>query len=301
MPKLSLSQRAYVNDGSLNRKKIYTFYMNKYFNLFMNAYKWNGLDYQQRDYVMRKMWSNGTIAAFNIKNIDELGFAPYSPFTWNMYDYPEEVTLINERGVPFIPIATQKVDIDVAIGWCQRNKKSLRDVVDLYANKLADVELTIRLNLMAHRTPWLIAVSPEDKQRVQALFNKIAKGDGELWVEAEDSDHFKVLVSGAPYILDKLYAYKSALENEVKEYFGFTNLGNQEKKEHLITSEVSANNEVTESSGDCIYDVLVEFSDRINEVLKKDTSVELNKPEQYYEADEAYDNKEEEAEVENND
>lgn len=296
--KPNVSLRTLINDGSVSRKQIYTYYINKYFNLFMNAYTWNGLDYQQRDYVMRKMWSDGTIAAFKIKNIDELAFAPYAPFRWNLYSYPEEVTLINERGVPFIPVESQIVDKDVALGWCQRNKKSIFSVVDFFANKLADVEITIRLNLAAHKTPWIIAVSPEDKERVRQLFNKINKGDGELWLEADDSDHFKTLVSGAPYIIDKLYAYKSALENELKEYFGFVNLGNQEKKEHLITDEVAANNQITEASGDCVYDVLVEFAERITDVLGfSGISVELNKPEQYYDPDDRYDNKQEEAEV----
>ena len=292
--------RSLIDSGSINRKNIYTFYMNKYYNLFMNAYKWNGLDYQQRDYIMRKFWSDGTIAAFKIANIEELAFAPYAAFTWNLYGYAEEVTLVNERGVPFIPDTPQIVDKDVALGWCQRNKKSVASVVDLFANKLADVEMTIRTNIKVHKTPWLIGVSPEDKERVKNLFNKLSKDDSELYVELEDTNNFKALVSGAPYITDKLYGYKCALENELKEYLGITNLGNQEKKEHLITTEVNANNEITESSGDCFYDMLVEFTERVRDVLGFDISVELNKPDQYYDPDSMYDNKQEEAEVEKN-
>lgn len=297
--KLNLSLRSYINEGgATNRKAIYNFYFNKYFNLYMNAYKWNGIDYQQSNYIMRKFWADGRVAAFNVKFADAIGFAPFAEYKWNMYDYPEEVNLINERGVPFIPNDIQIVDKDVVLGWTQRNKKPVALVVDLYARKLADIDMTIRTNLKAHKTPWLIGVAPEDRQKVTALFNKIEKDDSELFVDLEDVNNFKSLVSGAPYIIDKLYAYKCALENELKEYLGITNLGNQEKKEHLITSEVNANSEVTEASGDCFYDVLVEFTQRIKEVLGFSISVELNKPEQYYESEETSpDNEEEENNV----
>ena len=49
---------------------------NKYYNLFRRQIKVNGLDYRQEDYLMRKLYKKGTIAAFKIKGIDdEIGFA----------------------------------------------------------------------------------------------------------------------------------------------------------------------------------------------------------------------------------
>lgn len=298
MSKNGTNLRDLRDSSGVNRKQIFNYYFNKYYNLFMNAYKWEGIDYQQTDYLMRKLWCDGTIAAFKIKGIDEIGFAPYAEFTWNMYDFAEEVTLINPRGVPFIPKTTQIIDEDVVIGWAQRNKKSVQEIVALYCNKIADVEMTIRTNLKTHKTPWLIGVSPEDKEKMKKLFNNLDKDDSQLYVDLDDVNSFKALVSGAPYIIDKLYAYKCALENELKEYLGITNLGNQEKKEHLITSEVDANSEITEASGDCFFDVITEFTERVRDVLGYQISVSLNKPEQYYESDQEINPQEEKVEEE---
>lgn len=299
MSKIGTNLRDLKESSLVNRRKIYAFYFNKYYNLFMNSYKWEGIDYQQTDYIMRKLWSDGTIAAFKIKGINEIGFTTWAPFGWNIYDYPIEVTLINPRGVAFIPKTTQKVDEDVVLGWAQRNKKSVQAIVDIFCEKITDVEMTIRTNLKAHKTPWLVGVSPEDKDKIRTLFNNLEKDDAQLYVDLDDSTGFKSLVSGAPYIIDKLYAYKCALENELKEYLGITNLGNQEKKEHLITSEVEANSEITESSGDCFFDVITEFTERVKDVLGFDIRISLNKPEQYYEEDEyiAPEEKEVEADV----
>jgi hypothetical protein len=33
-----------------------------------------------------------------------------------MYDFPEKVNFVNERGVPFIPGTTQVVNVDTALG-----------------------------------------------------------------------------------------------------------------------------------------------------------------------------------------
>lgn len=97
-------------------RRIRTMYVNKYYNLFMNMFEWTGVTTEEQTYIMKKLWAYGTIAAFRINNTDLLGYAPYAAYGWNMYDFPEEVTLVNERGVPFIPNTVQQVDKDVVLG-----------------------------------------------------------------------------------------------------------------------------------------------------------------------------------------
>ena len=49
-------------------------YYNKYYNLWMSKFKWRGLDEdlkeQEENYIMRKLWSEGSLALRNIKNTD---------------------------------------------------------------------------------------------------------------------------------------------------------------------------------------------------------------------------------------
>lgn len=291
MSKKGLHLSEMATSSVVSRKELYNFYINKYYNLYMNAYKWSGLDYQQIHFIMTRFWADGTVACFKVAGTEGsteypnglLAFTPYAPAKYNIYNYATIVTLINLRGVKFIPTRSMEVDKDVVLGWTQRNLKSVFFIVDHIVRKIVDVEMTIRTNLKAHKTPWVIAVSPEDETKMRNLFGNLDKDDSNLYADLQDIQNAKALVSGAPYIIDKLYAYKCALENELKEYLGITNLGNQEKKEHLITTEVEANNEITESSGDCFYDVLVEFVNRIKEVFGVEVGVELNKAEQYVE------------------
>jgi hypothetical protein len=48
------------------RQGLYTLYMEKYFNLFLNSYEWDGISHDQREYLMRAFWFNGSVAAFSI-------------------------------------------------------------------------------------------------------------------------------------------------------------------------------------------------------------------------------------------
>lgn len=284
--KKALQLRGELTDSIFDREKIVHFYTNKYFNLYMNSVKWKGIDYKERDFIMKKLWCLGTFACFKLKESEGSTdypngkpiFTPYASSRFNIYDFPIEVNLINTRGVSFIPTTRQKVDKDVVLFYAQRNHKPVFQLVKFYIQKIADVEMVIYMNLKAHKTPVIVGVTPESKKRMEDFMNDIEMDKYKLFMDVEDKNSITALVSGAPYIIDKLYSYKSALENELKEYLGLNNMGLNEKKEHLITSEVESNDEVVEASGECFIDVLKEGCQTTKDVLGMDISVELNLP-----------------------
>lgn len=260
------------------------FYLNKYYSLFMNRFKFKGVDYQQADFILRKMWGTGTICAFKMKETigsnehpqGLLVFVPYEPNGWNIYDYPTSVHYMNTKGVKFIPYTEQVVDKDCVIGWCQRNKKSVKELVTYYIMKIVNIELVIDLNLNAHKMPYVIGAAPEDTKVLEEVMRLLQNNEPQLFVNVQDVDKLKALVSGAPYILDKLYDLKQAIENELREYLGLDNLGGSQKKEHLITAEVESNNQVIQASGNNFIDCMKEFFERIRDVLGVDVDVEIN-------------------------
>ena len=287
-------------DGAttITRESLKAYYLLKYFNLFMNAYKFPTLNYQQKDFLLRKMWSLGRIACFRLSDKTEkhpqgeVVFCPFAVQTLNIYDYPVDVSLIKLKNVSFIPTETQKVDEDVVIGYAQRNKHSVMEMITPLIDKLVDVEMVLRTALKSQKTPWLVAYTPETEQQKQKIQNNLESDEPYLFLEMEDSNSFKAIVSGANYNCDKLYNLKQCYENEIKEYLGINNLGVNEKKEHLIGDEISVNEEIVESHGECFLDCLKEFSERVKEVLKFDMPVELNKPDsiEYNEDEEEDDN-----------
>lgn len=273
-------------DSQLVRGRLYTYYMNRFYNLFMNNYKFGeAVDYQQKEYILKQFWANGTIACFKLDGTEGstshpqglLVFCPYSPDGWNIYDFPTSVHLINTKGVKFIDSANAKIlDKDVVLGWCQRNHKSVKDFVETKVDMIVDVEMVIRCNLNTHKMPWLFTSTPEMEKKMKAIADNLRSDDPELFVSGDEGELIKALVSGAPFILDKLYNYLNALVNEVKEYLGLNSLGINEKKEHLITSEVEVNDEIVERSGECFLDCIEEFFGRVKDVFGIEVPVEVN-------------------------
>ena len=278
------------------------FYENKFFGLFLNAYKFSNLSKNQERYLLKTLWSNGTIAAFIVEGtkqepsmkqlltnatpntinpelVEENGvlcLVPYAAVKYNVDDAPSVVTLVNKRGAAFIPKTPQKVNMDCVIGWAHSSHAPVRSLVLYYIDRIVDVENTINMNLFVHKLPRLIVCSPEDKARVEDLLEKIEEGEKKLFLSADDVQAIKnVLDSGSntSYIIDKLYQYKQNLENELLTFLGVNNVP-IEKKERLITDEAQSNDQLINDSSDCFLDCLMDFCEEVSNVLGYPLSVE---------------------------
>ena len=258
------------------QNQIRTMYFNKYYNMFMNMFEWKGLTTEEQVYIMKKFWSLGTIAAFRIKNLDGmLGYAPYAAFGWNMYDFPEEVTLINERGVPFIPSTTQVVDKDVVLGWIQFNQKPIKEIVEYYIDRMVQVDMVINTNIELHKMPYLIGVEEQDKEKLEDVIDRILNNELVVFTDLESLQLVKALATQPQYVIDKLHAYRIQLENELLTYLGFDNSGNSEKATTMLLDEINANNVVINVSADQFKTCVDNWCKRIKEVFGVEISAEL--------------------------
>lgn len=260
-------------DAGIEFNECVQIYRNKYFNSFRRQIKTNGLDYRQEEYVMKKFYGSGTVAAFKIKGIDELGFAPWALQTWDMYDCPETVVLINEHASPLTPSKVMTVDKDVCLGYIQRNKKPISLIVDWYIKRIAQVEMVINTNLQLHKMPFLIPVA-EDQAKAQDIVDRILNNELVIFAEDVEPTTFKAVVTGAPYLIDKLHEYKVGLENELKTYLGIDNQGAVEKREQLNLDETNANNADINDGIEGFLDCLNEWADNIRQTLGINISFE---------------------------
>jgi hypothetical protein len=288
----------YKKYGYPQREEVYAYYYNKYYNLFMNSYKWTGIEYQEINFIMRKFWSIGSVACYKLKETEgsylkpegQIIFTQYTTSILNIYDFPIWVNLVNNRNASFIPSVQQRVDEDVVLGYCQRNFKPIEMIIKYYVKKITDVEMVMNTNLIAHKNPLLAVVSDEDENAINEILNKVLQDDPVIFTSLLNPDKLKQVSVNAQYIIDKLYAYKIALENELKEFLGINSLGSSEKKEHLITSEVEVNNMAIQSSKESVLDCLKEFCERIKKVFGVEISVESNQPDEYLMEEQEEDN-----------
>ena len=303
------------------------FYENKIFGLFLNNYRFPELTEAQNRFLLKSFWANGTICAFILEGTKQdpslkdmlsnsskstlvlenenpnglLCLVPYAVSKYNIEDEPSVVTYINKRGATFIPRGVKKVNIDCVLGWAHSSHAPIRALVMFYIDKIVDVEKTIGMNLFVHKLPRLVVCSPEDKARVEDLMENIERGEKKLFLDAQDVAAIKnVLESGSntSYIIDKLYQYKQNLENELLTFLGINNIP-IEKKERLITDEAESNDELISSCGECFYDSIKAFCEKVSKVLDFPLSVESKAEQQMKEMDN--EEQENESEEEEND
>ena len=246
------------------RKKFRFFYVEYFFNKWMSKYLFPELNYQQRNYIMRKWWGDGSVACSEIsksndilaglmKNGDidmgsnKLIFTPWAPAErFNIYDYCTHARLINTRGVSFVTEKDLEIDKDVVIIYAQKNHKSVFSSIEAKLEEIIDLEMKKRVALKAQSQPWMYTLSPEDRENAKVLQEQMEDDEPYLFAPFNAPDKVKGITSGAPYIVDKIQQQIDGRVNEVLTILGVQNLGIDEKKEHLIVDEVNANNENVE-------------------------------------------------------
>ena len=255
-------------------------YTDKYYNIWMSKFKWTGLDEetkeQQENYIMRKLWSDGSLAIRNIANTDLIALMPFATISYNYLDFPETVNLINKRGVSevIIPSGEQVVNKDVAIVYCLPSHKPIKQLVKYYTDRIAQVEIIISNNLKLQNIPFVIGCNEEDKDSMEDIVERILNNELVVYSAVGDINKLQTLATTAPYLIDKLKAYQVSLENELLTILGIDNSGVQAKKAQMLVDEVNANNDAINDFGNSIIDELKSWLERANKVLNRNISIE---------------------------
>ena len=255
-------------------------YTDKYYNIWMSKFKWTGLDEeskeQQENYIMRKLWSDGSLAIRNIANTNLIALMPFATISYNYLDFPETVNLINKRGVSevIIPSGEQVVNKDVAIVYCLPSHKPIKQLVKYYTDRMAQVEIIINNNLKLQNIPFVIGCNEEDKDSMEDIVERILNNELVVYTAVGDINKLQTLATTAPYLIDKLKSYQVSLENELLTTLGIDNSGVQAKKAQMLVDEVNANNDAINDFGNCIIDELKSWLERANKVLNRNISVE---------------------------
>lgn len=115
------------------------------------------------------------------------------------------------------------------------------EAVKLFARRLCDLDNVIDVNARAQKTPILIQGSETQRLTLVNLYKEFDGNSPVIFGDSNlDINSLKVLTTGAPYVADKIYQLKTEIWNEALTYLGISNI-NIQKKERLITDEVTRN------------------------------------------------------------
>lgn len=178
-----------------------------------------------------------------------LGVIPLrcAPYGFNVFDRPCDVNIVN----PVLNSLTRKIDVDCTMFYLYDNKKyrSMRELINIYATKLALCDSSIDVNLMNTKVAYVFdCVDKKQSDEAKLIYDKIASGEPAVFfrsstpIEGNNRMQFFTTHVKEQYIVDKLQDEKRTIMNEFLTAIGINNVST-EKKERLISDEVNANNE----------------------------------------------------------
>lgn len=238
-------------DAQLINSQTYNNYIYRMKKIVLSMFEWKNLpDTMNARYLELCLYYKGQAAMLYDANYGYINTQAADSGYINIYGLP---TLINcfsysynsQRNL-YLPDSEENAEKDKECILVMNTFERIPtcSTIELFATRLAEAQRTADVNIKAQRTPVLVYGS---KEQELTLKNMYAQYDGNAPVIYGNKDSLansglQAIKTEAPYIADKINDYKKEIWNEFLTYIGVSNLG--EKKERLITSEASSNNEV---------------------------------------------------------
>lgn len=228
--------RRHKNKYIINKTRSYNQYFNLLKNIAISSIEWENLPPSvDGRYIETQLFYNGNVVFFNDDVLNEnLCLDVIANGNFNVYGEPIRRTAYSK----YNQYQYELTDKNSVIIWENLNRSSCCVDIQTFANRLAFLDSITDINVNAQKTP--VALIASEKQRL-TMINLYKRYDGgEPFIFGDDSldlTDIKALVTGAPYIADKIYELKCNIWNEALTYLGIPNL-NITKKERLITDEV---------------------------------------------------------------
>lgn len=234
--------------------KHYDILMQYFYELYMNSQEALGIDHETLEYRLRLFWEEGYAAVYQIPVTNDLAYAPFEVAGgFNHNGVPTKVYLVDEYGVgrKIIPYGAMNVNKNVVLAYALKSHRPIKEVVSYQVDRICEVRKAINQNLHINMLPFLIK-GENNNSRLKNVFDEVFAGEEVVAVTPDELAMIEDSINlQAPYIIDKLQAYEKDLINELLTFLGINNMGNQEKKERMITGEIESNNELITIFGDC--------------------------------------------------
>lgn len=247
-------KRTYFRDSIIDKRSYYNTYFNLLLEIAQSVFVYENLP-EEIDplFLERLLVYHGKAAFFKdpVMNYCVMKFAHGG--TLGVYRNPTSINVIADNGYN----AHLGTDYFKAVALMESGNgefvneydsfviiynNRLRAPIDVnlmqYAERLAELDMTIDVNNHAQKTP--IVITGEDKQilTLENLYMNYAGNKPVMFgYKGLDINALNVLKTDAPYVAPQIYEMKSQIWNEALTFLGIPNIS-QEKKERMVSDEV---------------------------------------------------------------
>lgn len=270
---MSKKRRTRTNFDESLIANVYTYdqYLMRLKELAISMFEWKNLpDTVDVRYIEMTLFSNGSAIYFNDKEIGNLCLTCVAQGRLNIYGEP-----IKRRAYSKYNNYQKNLDTkNSVIIWNNYLRTNSELDIEMFARRLALLDRIIDVNANAQKTPILIQGEEKDKLTLKNLYKEYDGNSPVIYgYNGLDKNSLTVLTTEAPYVADKIYTLKTQIWNEALTYLGISNI-NIQKKERLITDEVTRNQGGTIASRYSRLEMRREAVEKINKMFG--TNIEVN-------------------------
>lgn len=226
------------------------FYRSYLWRLFLGSTIVKVPNHWSIDYFRANLFLTGHIGITRLKNVI-IPFQ-YTTINRNRWLYPVEVESNDEvrAGRHIVGKDCEILYLDSAT-FGGTYAEGIDALIQIYAEKLANCDGAIDVNLLVSRTPWLFEVeNDKEAQDMRAVFTRIMSGVPAVYYKRKRHSNDPLEREAPPvqrlpvkdnYVTNDVQDAKRTIINEFLTAIGINN-ANTDKRERLITNEVDANN-----------------------------------------------------------
>ena len=210
---------------------------------FNSIHKWD------KDYIREGLLINGY---FTVTEDDNKVLLPLKCGVSGVNVFNRGTTAIIAN--PVVGSFSREIGIDCELVYLQQKQgsrfRSLKPVITLYAQKLANCDAAIDINLFNSRLPFIFSAKDQPTaESFKAMYDEIAQGNPAVYVDEslgkllpnENGSNVTVFKGKEMFIADVVQNEKMNIVNEFLTTIGI-NTANTTKRERQIVDEVNANN-----------------------------------------------------------
>ena len=230
--------------SNIDRIKYFNIWYGVLSNIISSIFDYKNIDKTLRRRLDQSFFVSAYVCAFELDDVGGLVFAPCLPMgernAWG--EFTQYQAILPNGDFKQFNITDEKF----VIGY-NYNIPTISDSVMVYqfAETLSEIEISIRNSIILSRKCTVIEVdNPNATDEVLSKFNSMQIGNPIIISKTRASEESKSLNIDKPTIVSEYFDGLRDILNEFLTVTGLSSLVNPNKKERLITDEISSNDDI---------------------------------------------------------
>ena len=262
--------------SSIDKIKYFNIWYGVLSNIISSIFDYENIDKTLRRRLDQSFFVSAYVCAFELDSVGGLVFAPCMPMgernAWGEFTQFQAI-LPNGEFRQF-----NITDEKFVIGY-NYNIPTISDSVMVYqfADTLSEVEISIRNSIILSRKCNVLEVDNENAtDEVLSKFNAMQIGNPIIISKRRTDQETKSLNIDKPTIVSEYFDGLRDILNEFLTVTGLSSLVNPNKKERLITDEISSNDDIKNTLLKNRIENRIEFIENVNAAFGTDFEVKVN-------------------------